>query len=247
MGAYGNTAQASRTGIPPTLQLTVTSIPVNGVSVEGDYPGVTGYDIPCYDRQVVSLSAPHTASVEGVDYGFLQWTVDGQDQPQGQLALSVTMETNRAVVAVYFRARLSVSSSPYSAIFLSGSHPDMTPYERIFLAPQNVSFSAQLRLFRGSLPYNFAFWKINGAPQQPRQTDIQFRLEADTAVEAVYHILGDANGDCAVNVLDLITIRNRLGKPTGSGDNWRGDVNLDGSVDVLDLISTRNKLGARCQ
>ncbi|HUU97623.1 MAG TPA: dockerin type I domain-containing protein, partial [Phycisphaerae bacterium] len=92
---------------------------------------------------------------------------------------------------------------------------------------------------------NFACWQINGIAEQPRQTDIQFRVEADTAVEAVYNILGDANGDCVVNVLDLIAIRNRLG--SSSADSWRGDVNLDGSVDVLDLISTRNKLGTRCQ
>jgi len=97
----------------------------------------------------------------------------------------------------------------------------------------------------GTVPYNFAYWKINGIAQQPRQTDILFRVEAHTSVEAVYHILGDANGDCVVNVLDLITIPNRLG--SSSADNWRGDVNLDGSVDVLDLISARNKLGARCQ
>jgi len=115
----------------------------------------------------------------------------------------------------------------------------------VYLAPQDVSLSAQLRLFRGTVPYNFAYWKINGIAQQPRKTDIQFRVEADTTVEAVYHMLGDANGDCVVNVLDLISIRNRLG--AHSDDSWRGDVNLDGSVDVLDLISTRNKLGTRCQ
>jgi len=84
--------------------------------------------------------------------------------------------------------------APYSGIFLSGSPGGTTPYEQVFLAPQDVSLSAQLRLFRGSVPYNFAYWKINGAPQQPRETDVQFRVEADTTVEAVYNILGDANG-----------------------------------------------------
>jgi len=47
-------------------------------------------------------------------------------------------------------------------------------------------------------------------------------------------------------VLDLLLIRNRLGKPINSGDAWRADVYFDGVVDVLDLISTRNRLGTRC-
>jgi len=197
------------------------------------------------DNTTVTLTAPEQGVVGGLDYGFIAWVIDGQEQPAGQAVVSFTVSTDRTAVAVYFRARLSVTSSPYSGIYLAGSPAGITPYERVFLAPQEASFSAQLRLFRGSVPYNFAYWKINGIVQQARQTDIQLRVEADTSVEAIYHMLGDANGDCVVNVLDLISIRNRLG--AHSDDSWRGDVNLDGSVDVLDLISTRNKLGTRCQ
>jgi len=222
--------------------LSVNSEPVTGITIGGN---PTNHTLTVNDQQVVELSAPAVASVGGLDYGFIRWVIDGQEQPPGQSIVSLTMDADRTVVAVYFRARLSVTSAPYSGIYIPGSHGDMTPYERVFLAPQDVSLYAQLRLFRASVPYNFAYWKINGSPQQPRQTDIQFRVEADAAVEAVYNILGDANGDCVVNVLDLIFIRNRLGGK--SDDSWRGDVNLDGSVDVLDLISTRNKLGARCQ
>ncbi|HUW33908.1 MAG TPA: dockerin type I domain-containing protein, partial [Planctomycetota bacterium] len=224
--------------------LTVISEPVAGISIAGI---ITNSTLNLDDQQIVELSAPAVASVGGVEYGFIRWMVDGQEQPAGKFAVSLTMDADRIVVATYFRARLSVASSPFSGIHLWGTHGDTTPYEQIFLAPQDVTLSAQLRVFRASVPYNFAYWKTNGIAQQPRQTDMHVRVEADTAVEAVYHILGDANGDCMVNVLDLILIRNRLGKPIESGDNWRGDVNLDGSVDVLDLISTRNKLGTRCQ
>ena len=222
--------------------LAVSSQPVIGISIAGK---LTNHILTADDQQTVELSAPPVASVAGLEYGFIRWVIDGQQQPQGQSLLSLMMDADRTAVAVYFRARLSVGSSPYSGIYLAGSHAGTTPYEQVFLAPQDVALSAQLRVFRGSVPYNFAYWKINGIAQQPRQTDIQFRVDADAAVEAVYHMLGDANGDCVVNVLDLITIRNRLGGR--SNDSWRGDVNLDGSVDVLDLISARNKLGTRCQ
>jgi len=227
--------------------LTVTSSPIAGVAITGDAPGTTDYTASIDDQQTIQLTAPPIARGGGSDYGFIRWTVDGADQPQAQTSISLTMDADRAAVAVYFRARLSVTSEPYTGIYLSGSHGDVTPYERILLAPQDVTLSTQLRLFRGLVPYNFTFWTINRVPQPPRQTDIQFHVDADTTVRAVYTILGDVNADCVVNVLDLLLIRNRLGKPIGSGDAWQADVNLDGTVDVLDLISTRNRLGTRCR
>jgi len=52
------------------------------------------------------------------------------------------------------------------------------------------------------------------------------------------------NGDCVVNVLDLIVVRNNLGKV--GCDKWNADVNGDCKVNVLDLIAIRNMLGRRC-
>lgn len=66
-------------------------------------------------------------------------------------------------------------------------------------------------------------------------------------VLAAWPIPGDANGDCKVNVLDLIWVRNRLGTDVNSNDNWTADVNGDGKVNVLDLIFVRNNLNAKCE
>ncbi|HUW31664.1 MAG TPA: dockerin type I domain-containing protein [Planctomycetota bacterium] len=55
----------------------------------------------------------------------------------------------------------------------------------------------------------------------------------------------DANGDCIVNILDLIAIRNLLGQDPSTGSNWRGDTNNDGKINVLDLIAVRGKLGTK--
>jgi len=58
----------------------------------------------------------------------------------------------------------------------------------------------------------------------------------------------DVNGDCKVNILDLIAIRNRLGSdPASSPGAAACDVNLDGKINVLDLIAVRNNLNAVCQ
>ena len=59
-------------------------------------------------------------------------------------------------------------------------------------------------------------------------------------------IEGDANMDCRVNILDLISIRNKLNQPVGTGDNWKADVNQDTRINILDLIFVRNKLNTQC-
>jgi len=67
--------------------------------------------------------------------------------------------------------------------------------------------------------------------------NIPFTIVAPPSLE------GDANGDCKVNILDLIYVRNRLGQDPESGDNSTADANNDGRINVLDLIYVRNRLG----
>jgi len=141
---------------------------------------------------------------------------------------------------------LSVRSSPFSGLHVSPHHAELTPYERVCYAPATVGFSAQPLVFNGFVAYSFAFWKINGVPQPPRQTDIEVHVEADTAVEAVYELFGDVDVDCRVGILDLIFIRNRLNAGVGTDGNWRADVNQDGKINILDLIHVRNRLNAAC-
>jgi len=52
---------------------------------------------------------------------------------------------------------------------------------------------------------------------------------------------GDANGDGAVNIFDLVTVRNVLNQATSAG-NFRSDVNVDGTVNIFDLVNVRNVL-----
>jgi len=56
----------------------------------------------------------------------------------------------------------------------------------------------------------------------------------------------DVTGDCAVNILDMIAIRNHLGEAVVSDDNDIYDVTGDGKIDVLDMIAIRNHLGESC-
>ena len=56
---------------------------------------------------------------------------------------------------------------------------------------------------------------------------------------------GDANFSGVVNILDLIFIRNRMGKDVNLSDNRWADVNGDNTVNILDLVFTRNNMGRR--
>ncbi len=54
-------------------------------------------------------------------------------------------------------------------------------------------------------------------------------------------VVGDTNGDGAVNVVDLNNVRNNFG---ASGPGVVGDTNGDGEVSVIDLNNVRNNFGA---
>jgi len=52
------------------------------------------------------------------------------------------------------------------------------------------------------------------------------------------------NHDGRVNVLDLILLRNCLGRdPASSVEARKADVNADGAVNVQDLLVVRGRLG----
>ena len=57
----------------------------------------------------------------------------------------------------------------------------------------------------------------------------------------------DVTGDCKVNVLDLVVLRNHLNQDVGLDDNWKYDVDVDGHINVIDLIWVRNNIGTKCQ
>jgi len=85
---------------------------------------------------------------------------------------------------------------------------------------------------------------------QPNSARINMGSHGNTpeASKSKWTILGDANGDCTVNVLDLFFLRNRLNQSPTTGDVWKADVNNDGSpISVIDLIYVRDRLNNKCK
>ena len=56
-------------------------------------------------------------------------------------------------------------------------------------------------------------------------------------------LTGDANGDGAVNILDMVLVAQNLGQKSPS--NLNADVNKDGQVNILDLVFVAERLGEK--
>ena len=78
----------------------------------------------------------------------------------------------------------------------------------------------------------------------PRIIDGNLDGTATVDIGAYEYLPGDVNYDGRVNVLDLILVRNSLGRdPASSIEARKADVNADGSVNVQDLLVVRGGLG----
>jgi len=63
---------------------------------------------------------------------------------------------------------------------------------------------------------------------------------ADTLCVCV--LVGDVTGDGAVNIFDLVTVRDNTGQPMTEA-NCRSDVNGDGEINIFDLVTVRDQTG----
>jgi len=229
----------------------VRSSPIAGVFISGDAPGTTNFTILSEASQRVTLTAPPIALSGAVRYDFVRWEIDGEQQPEGETTVQFTVDASMTATAVYqIRTHtLAVASEPLAGLDIMGDHPGDTPYcstgtdqEAVHLA-----LDSPLTILSGGNSYNFLYWLIDGAPHPRGCTSVDILMDADRTATAVYNLFADANGDCTVNVLDLIFVRNRLGADPNTGDNWRANVvSGDMAINVLDLIAVRNYLGTKC-
>ncbi|HUU69655.1 MAG TPA: right-handed parallel beta-helix repeat-containing protein, partial [Planctomycetota bacterium] len=81
----------------------------------------------------------------------------------------------------------------------------------------------------------------------PRVIDGDLDGAATVDIGVYEYLPGDVNYDGRVNVLDLILVRNSMGRdPSSSLEARKADVNADTKINILDLIFVRNKLNTSC-
>jgi len=234
-------------------ELLVRSTPITGVSIGGDVAGDTDFSKMFSEAsQSVTLTAPLLATSGATRYDFVRWEIDGEQQPQGETSVQFTVQGMIMTATAVYEIRahtLTVVSEPFANLDIMGDDPGDTPYcaTRTDQEAVHLALDSPVNIMHGGSSYNFVYWLIDGVPQPRGCTSVDILMDADRTATAVYNLFADANGDCAVNVLDLIFVRNRLGANPNTGDNWRADiVPGDGAINVLDLIAVRNYLGTRC-
>jgi len=80
----------------------------------------------------------------------------------------------------------------------------------------------------------------------PRIIDGNLDGTATVDIGAYEYLPGDVNYDGKVNVLDLLLVRNSLGRdPASSIEARKADVNADGAVNVEDLLVVRGELKSK--
>ena len=67
------------------------------------------------------------------------------------------------------------------------------------------------------------------------------------ASKSGWSIPGEVTGDCKVDILDMLHIRNHLNEDVATDDNWKLDVTQDGKIDILDMLVVRDNLDAQCE
>jgi len=129
----------------------------------------------------------------------------------------------------------------------NGLSDGSTPFTRTYDHGASVTLNAPALVQHDGSRFSFCWWTINEGKQPRLQHNLETSIIDDYTFAARYYMLrGDANGDCKVDILDLIFIRNRLNTSPTTGDNWQADVNGDGKINILDLIFVRNRLGTAC-
>ena len=238
------TVTAEYTAKPHILK--VQSTPFTGVGITGDKPGTTNYPVGCDEQEVVNLTAPATIMVGDVPYDFLQWTGDGT--PAGQ-DVQVTMDGDKTVTAEYVLGQhtLTVESTPTTGVEITGDKPGTTNYGATCDNQEVVNLCAP-QCVEAAVCYEFVRFVVDSVEQPEGQSCVEMTMDTDRTVVAEYErFMGDVTGDCAVDILDMISVRNKLNKDVGTDDNWKADLDDNGSINILDLIIVRNNLGNVCE
>jgi len=123
---------------------------------------------------------------------------------------TILMDGHKTVVACFIRPVLTVISAPIDALSITGGKPGTTDYTANCDDQEVVSLIAPPTACVNGKVGNFDRWYVDNVPQPKDQLTVQVTLDANHTALAQYdwRLPGDVTGDCIVNVLDMIFVRN---------------------------------------
>jgi len=165
--------------------LSVTSDGCSSVAIGGDRPNVTPYFAPCSHMEAVRLSAQPAITQNDIHYEFVSWIIDGQDQPVEEADVTITMDADHAVVAVYEFPTLTVESLPVPGIMTYNGHL-RTPYSMKCSGKRKLHVEDTV-MVAGEY-YRFVRWELDGVPALELDHSIwlSFEMDRDHVAVAIF-------------------------------------------------------------
>ena len=186
-------------------------------------PGTANYGSTLYTKQLtlnpetgyyrLSLSAPSTFCDEAETWHvFDRWTVDSQEQPQGQTDVELYVEENTTAEAGYTENVLSLTSSPISGIEINGTFPGETATTdtSISVPPgEAIVLTAPLTFYDESSHtwYSLHHWVVDSEQQGLGDLEVTVTVWGQLGVEAVYAPARFVPTDSDETTLDYATIQ----------------------------------------
>ncbi len=192
--------------LDPPYRLSVKSNPEIEVNVEsGQSAGTSGsstisnlttnFEISeLNDGAVVSLNAEDFKDVSGSRHQFSHWTVNNDNQPDGQDPINVTMHEDTIAVAHYTLNQNSLiinartdNGDPINNINVNGN---LGQIQTIFSTSVNdaalITLTAVDKQSIDNQLFHFKQWNLNGQDQPLRQNSVSFNVNEDMTITAIY-------------------------------------------------------------
>ncbi|NQT19032.1 MAG: PD40 domain-containing protein [Planctomycetes bacterium] len=182
-------------------------------------------DVFVHDRQTGTTTRVSVASDGTQGNGDSYWpsiSGDGRFVTFGSDATNLVEGDTNGYSDVFVRDRnaaLTVKSMPFGGVSITGDKPGATDYEAMCFDGDTVNLTAPESVTANGRTWYFQYWLVDGDPTIPTpflsgrpDPNVQLLMDADRTLMAVYdwRPQGDVTGDCFVNVLDLLYVRNRL-------------------------------------
>jgi len=145
--------------------LTVKSLPISDVEIGGDVPGTTNYTASCDYAQPVTLVAPASVTTDKGEHPFVQWIVNGIEQPDGQATIEAAMDCTCTAIAIFREPQpvLEIGASPwYLEVPIGGDKPGITDYSVTCVGGDKIRFIAPAEAVDGNVRYTFDRWSTTG-------------------------------------------------------------------------------------
>jgi len=219
---------------------------------------------PIYSPPGGTYSEPQSVTITTVTNGAsIRYTADGSTPtPTHGTVYSgpIGVSSNSTLKAVAYKTGLGNSGVTSGTYAIKCAAPFFTPAPGTFGSPQYVTIAtatadAGIRYTNDGTEPSDTVGTIYSLPviisANTALKAIAFKTgmansDVTTGTYSIVDLPGDVNGDCLVNILHLVAIRNRVGHDPAISDNARADQNKDGKINILDLIVVRSKLNSSC-